>query len=1093
MLRPVVHWDAVRPAEDDVPEPPEPASDEASRSPDAAVSAAAPETELRTFLIADIRGYTTYTREHGDEAGAILASRFAELVAEVAAARDGRLLELRGDEALVVFVSARKALRAAIDLQARFAAAELPRGVGIGLDAGEAVPVGEGYRGASLNLAARLCGQAAAGEILASEAVIHLAAKLDGIAYVDAHAVKLKGYRAAVRVVVVLPADRAKGHRVASGDGAQGIDRTRYAVVGGVLVLLFAVVATIGGSGLLGREGSSGSQPSTGPSADADPLGGAELPILAFFDPATGALRGTTPVESPRNIAFFSDGSFWFIGENPRAFNRVDPATREVEQSIPIPVVEVSGFSFDDASLWVTDLAEPHVVRIDKRTGVVSDFSFGADETDLAVATDVAVGAGSVWLARPDIGEVTRIDAGTGEVQERLAIDAWGVSFGGGGLWYWREGWIGHIDAVTNEETFSPVRLSADTWLGNIYLGGGDAWTALSSVGQVWRVDRSGRQTSYSLQPGVGEMAATERTMWVTNGETGVLTGIDLVTGQQTQEIDTGHATLAVAASSDELMVAVGPTVDEAIADLEGTVLTMATDGTPWWDPTPDPPLTWSWEVHQALYITCAGLIAYPDEPAPEGWVLEPEVAAEMPRVSDDGRTYTFRIRPGFAFSPPSDEEVTAETFRATLERAVSPVFDEESPGPLFYADIVGVDEYRARKADHVSGLVVKGDELSITLEAPSNDFLQRLALPFACPVPEGSPALRSGLNPEPPVSGAGPYYLAQKIQRRLVVFLKNPNYEGDRPQPFDAIAIKMNMEPARAIDQVQRGILGAAILPGDNPVSGPGSTVADEWGPASTAAADGDQRWFGAPRLGVDYLALNATRPAFSDPDVRRAVALALDRTALSEVWSAAPTATLITPSVPGSARIPAPVPAPDLEAALELMNGRTIEVTMQGWPAAWECGPCREFEVVLTGQLQAIGIEVTVVRHPDDYPADALEADSEIDLLLFGTGSDVPDPVALIGGLQDVPWIGEDNLAELDRLAGLVGEDRIQGAVALAERLADEESLAIPTSYPVFAFFVSERIGCGFVQPAVGAVDLLSLCVEEDGAPVSSAEASP
>ena len=58
--------------------------------------------------------------------------------------------------------------------------------------------------------------------------------------------------------------------------------------------------------------------------------------------------------------------------------------------------------------------------------------------------------------------------------------------------------------------------------------------------------------------------------MWVTNANTGALTGIDFVTGAQDQQIDTGHATLAVAAAGDELMIAVGPTVDEAIADLDG-------------------------------------------------------------------------------------------------------------------------------------------------------------------------------------------------------------------------------------------------------------------------------------------------------------------------------------------------------------------------------------------------------------------------------------------------------------------------------------------------------------------------------------------
>src|SRR5207244_643107 len=79
------------------------------------------------------------------------------------------------DEALVVFDSARQALRSAIELQARVAAAELPRGIGVGLDAGEAVPVADGYRGGALNLAARLCSLAGPGEVLASETVLQLA------------------------------------------------------------------------------------------------------------------------------------------------------------------------------------------------------------------------------------------------------------------------------------------------------------------------------------------------------------------------------------------------------------------------------------------------------------------------------------------------------------------------------------------------------------------------------------------------------------------------------------------------------------------------------------------------------------------------------------------------------------------------------------------------------------------------------------------------------------------------------------------------------------------------------------------------------
>ena len=99
-----------------------------------------------------------------------------------------------------MFSSARQTIRAALDLQARFveetlADPSLPLPVGIGIDAGEAVPVAGGYRGGALNLAARLCGQAGPGEVLASAEAVHLARKIDGVLYVDRGTVQLKGPR----------------------------------------------------------------------------------------------------------------------------------------------------------------------------------------------------------------------------------------------------------------------------------------------------------------------------------------------------------------------------------------------------------------------------------------------------------------------------------------------------------------------------------------------------------------------------------------------------------------------------------------------------------------------------------------------------------------------------------------------------------------------------------------------------------------------------------------------------------------------------------------------------------------------------------
>lgn len=167
---------------------------------------------VRTFLIADIRGYTRFTAANGDEAASRLAMRFAAIAGEGVAAWDGELVELRGDEALAVFSSARQALRAAVELQAAFTAATgddptLPMTVGIGLDAGEAVPVEGGYRGAALNMAARLCSAASAGTVLATRSLVTLAGPVPGIVAGDPEPMTFKGIEAPVDVVRITDAD----------------------------------------------------------------------------------------------------------------------------------------------------------------------------------------------------------------------------------------------------------------------------------------------------------------------------------------------------------------------------------------------------------------------------------------------------------------------------------------------------------------------------------------------------------------------------------------------------------------------------------------------------------------------------------------------------------------------------------------------------------------------------------------------------------------------------------------------------------------------------------------------------------------------
>jgi WD40 repeat protein/class 3 adenylate cyclase len=184
------------------------------------------ETAALTFLIADVRGYTRFTRERGDAAAGMLAKRFADLARDAMEARNGRVIELRGDEALAVFESPVQAVRAAVEFQATCAEESetdpaFPLPVGIGIDVGEAVPVEDGYRGVALNMAARLCSSAGAGQVFVTRAILDLAGSVDGeVRFIERGPATFKGFDEAIEVVEALAVRPGQRPEPSAGNGA---------------------------------------------------------------------------------------------------------------------------------------------------------------------------------------------------------------------------------------------------------------------------------------------------------------------------------------------------------------------------------------------------------------------------------------------------------------------------------------------------------------------------------------------------------------------------------------------------------------------------------------------------------------------------------------------------------------------------------------------------------------------------------------------------------------------------------------------------------------------------------------------------------
>jgi YVTN family beta-propeller protein len=314
-----------------------------------------------------------------------------------------------------------------------------------------------------------------------------------------------------------------------------------------------------------------------------------------------------------------------------------------------------------------------------------------------------------------------------------------------------------------------------------IATGAGAVWVANTSDGTVTRIDPATRVAAEIIRVGDGPtgIAVGLGAVWVANGRSGSVSKIDPHTNRVVATVDVGESPDDVAIAAGQIWV----TVDAGVAPqdaLPGGTLHIAAKAD--FNST-DPAIEASYlpDAAQMEYATCAKLLNYPDRPAPEGTRLVPEVAAAMPVVFPDGRTYTYTIRSGYRFSPPSNAPVTARAFQRALERFLSPEMqpDVNAVAPLM-SGIVGYGAYRAGRTRHISGVTATDRKLTIRLSRADPSLPARLAMPYFCAVPPNTPIRASGIEHIP---SAGPYYVAYHAPKRELVLRRNPNYGGHRPQ----------------------------------------------------------------------------------------------------------------------------------------------------------------------------------------------------------------------------------------------------------------------------------------------------------------------
>jgi len=494
-----------------------------------------------------------------------------------------------------------------------------------------------------------------------------------------------------------------------------------------------------------------------------------------------------------------------------------------------------------------------------------------------------------------------------------------------------------------------------------------------------------------------------------------------------------------------------------------------------------DPALAYTAPAWALLDTTCLRLMSYPDKPTPASFNLVPEAATGPPKVSGGGRTYTFTVRKGFRFS--DGKPVQASAFARAINRVLSPSM--RSPWSSQLADVVGAADVRAGRAASASGVTARGSTLTVRFVRLPAAVAVRMAMPYMCAVPPSLP-----IDPEGRAvfAAAGPYRVTEYRPDERILIRRNRFYGGIRPHHVDGFDVDLRApSPREMVLTIDRNEAdwGHQVAPsffiGLNP-------------PPWWKYGVNKERFFSQPGFTVRLLVFNASRPLFKDnPELRRALNLALDRNALSGGPTAVRTDQYLPHAMPGFVDGDVyPLAGPDLDRAKELARGNTrsgkaVMYTTDFAPAIATATAARD-------QFAALGLDVEVKPIPEHIASAAYAGllarrGEPWDIALVLWAPPIPDPYAYLNALLETDFVGGTNLggyssAALDatlrqaaRLPQARARQRAYGEIDARLARVDAPFAAIDVLNEVT--FVSNRVDprCVVLRPTL---DLTAVCLK-------------
>ena len=434
---------------------------------------------------------------------------------------------------------------------------------------------------------------------------------------------------------------------------------------------------------------------------------------------------------------------------------------------------------------------------------------------------------------------------------------------------------------------------------------------------------------------------------------------------------------------------------------------------------------------------------------------------AESWQVSDDGLTYTFKLRPDAKWS--NGDPVKASDFVFAYQRLQDPATAAGYANihwPIKNAEAINKGEM---PKDQLGVRAVDDRTLEITLENPTPYFLDLLTHQTGLPMHQASVEQHGDAFTRPGnLVTNGAYTLVSFTPNDRIVMQKNPNFHDAENVKIDTINYIPFEDRSACLRRFEAGeVQSCSDIPAEQM-----DYMREKLG---------DQVHI-APYLGTYYLPVKVKKEKLSDPRVRHAISMVIDREFLAkEIWRET--------MLPGYSFVPPGIRNYDNPVFLEYKDTDILDREDQAKKLLQEAG-VEEGELsvelrhntgenhkntmtALADMLKNIGINSTIVEMEGTGYFDYLKQDGDFDLARAGWIGDYSDPQNFLFlfesdnlGFNYPRWSNAEYDALMEKAEKTTDLKERAGVLRQAEEIFLKELPAIPILYYSSRALVSNKL---------------------------------